>query len=167
MPNAVDAAINDALRLLNSIAFSANCDNTFAGLGLTANQIVSHLSDVAKIVDGTSSTQLVSSLYNPIAARTLESMPATKGVTIGQKLAGSSTTQVYALASSNGSHEIFVNGYLFAATGSTRDDAAILMHEALHNLTGEGDDVLQQKMGLPVTPGDSSNIGKEIGANCL
>jgi hypothetical protein len=62
-------------------------------------------------------------------------------------------------------NDIYVNAGLVNGM-TTYQQEAMLLHELLHNITGQTDDVIQEELNLPTSAG-SQNIGDKLQADCF
>lgn len=114
-----------------------------------------------KFFDGTAATNVaVASLYQGPAAQA--------GKTIDPTLSVAKTFHdnlgTAAMADLNGSR-VFIRPNYFNCIG-TGFAPAVVMHELLHNMTGETDDGLQRALGLPTNQA-SQNITLKLLADCV
>jgi hypothetical protein len=83
---------------------------------------------------------------------------------MGQYMSINLVAGVAAVAQSRGNNIYIDAGWVNGMT--INQQSAMLLHELLHNVTGQSDDVLQQKLGL-ATNVPSQNISDKLEKDCF
>jgi hypothetical protein len=121
----------------------------------------------AQLFNGTTSNALRSSLYansSPAAFRAAQSKFANQ--TISQTMAANKGIE--ALSAFNG-NSIYINPALTALSAANTfwDNAAMIAHELVHNVSGLSDDAIQSALGLKVDTNNTKNISDKLKSDCF
>ena len=163
--NARQAALT-AQATEKSIKDTPTCDKVLSAVGKTFEQLQGAVASQV-YSDGTTSSVLMTSLFvNSTPANYQAALDKYGNQTVQQYLQGSP----YAAVACAGCASVYLNYQQFGGSLNPTNQA-ILMHEALHNLTGDTDLDLQnifKAAGFKVMPGASSdNLTDLMTANCI
>ena len=141
---------------------SANCEKDLAAVGVTDAQVWS-AAQAANIVYGLTafSAYALDAYGNSSAYSAAE---ATWGNISMVQYMTLVAPNAAAVAQLNGSN-IYINPSWVNGMSSLQQEAMVL-HELLHNITGQTDDVIQGQLGLSTTAA-SQNIGDKLMKDCL
>ena len=157
--SALGKASTAATLISEKTSWSQDCYDTLAKVGTSPVALQAAAQNV-HFEDGTASSALQSSLYKGDAA--LAGRSVDPNLTFAQLFANSDTTTAEADLNGN---RVFIRPAYF----NWIDSGAALgtvAHELLHNITGMGDDTLQDKLGVNVGK-DTRNISWNLLAHCF
>jgi hypothetical protein len=121
----------------------------------------------AQLFNGTTSNALRSSLYansSPAAFRSAQAVFGNQ--TISQTMAANPGIEALSVL---GGNSIYLNPGMTAlsATNTFWDNAAMIAHEVVHNVSGLGDDQIQSALGLRVNLNNTKNISDKLKRDCF
>ena len=158
----IQAAIDNIVARFNAGGFGADCAKTLSAMGTSMGTLVSRIS-TTQVFDGTTSALWASNLLTGDVPQFLSMFYPAGNVTIAQWF---SAFGVQAMADVCG-NRIFVNPGMFQS-GDLSWNAATVLHELIHNVTGKIDQILQvQLFALGGVSFNTGNITQKIKDDCF
>ena len=164
-PNLANA--NSALKQVRKNKFNKKpCKKDLKALDTTPQAMQAGAQN-AQLINGTTSNALRSSLFdgNPPSAAYHTAQAQFKNQTISQAMAANPGIEALSVLNGN---SIYINPQLTAisASNSFWDNAAMIAHEVVHNVTGFTDDEIQSRLGLKVS-NITKNISNKLKSDCF
>ena len=151
---------SDAKNIAKQKRFKKNCENDFAALKITDNQVRAAAGNAVFLNGVGSSVSLASTYATSPVASVAQAGSALTG-TVGGFIASNPGT--VALAQLGGKN-IYINAGLINPADFFQD-ISVVLHELLHNITGLTDPDIQTALGLPSSD-VTDNIAQKLKADC-